>query len=360
MERFADELLAGLHAAPGINARATTIHPTRVSRSLIGRKVDEWATHIIRYPLHARHQAADVFHIIDHANAALLGALPADRTVVTCHDLMLLHAQANDIGFHGSPIAVRRFRWTTSFLKRAALVACVSQATADDATDLLQIHPERLRVIPPGINAVFRPMSNEARAAVRSGLDPTGSRALLLNVSTGAPYKNVVATLMVMRELGARGLDPVLLRVGQPLTARETAQAREMGVLGSVRELGFVSDPELAALYAAADLLLFPSTWEGFGWPPLEALACGTPSVIASECRAVVDNMGASVLAEPAHDIRSLASAAERLVTDPQLRATLVERGRPIVQGLTWRRTVEAYATVYREIAAQARRSGPR
>jgi glycosyltransferase involved in cell wall biosynthesis len=203
-------------------------------------------------------------------------------------------------------------------------------------------------------------MSDQARAEDRLALDPTGRRALVLHVSTGAPYKNVMATLMVIRELASRGLDPVLLRVGQPLSARETAHAREMGVLGSVRDHGLLSDAVLATMYSAADLLLFPSTWEGFGWPPLEALACGTPSVVASECRAVVDNMGPSALAEPGHDIRSLASAAERLVTSPKLRATLVELGRPIVQALTWGRTVEAYATVYREVAARARRSGPR
>jgi glycosyltransferase involved in cell wall biosynthesis len=167
-----------------------------------------------------------------------------------------------------------------------------------------------------------------------------------------------MATLMVIGQLASRGLDPVLLRVGQPLNLREAARARDMGLLGRVRELGSVGDAELARIYAAADLLLFPSTWEGFGWPPLEALACGTPSVVASECRAVVESMGPSALAEPAHDIRSLASAAERLVTNPTLRKSLVERGKPIVRALTWDRAVESYATVYRDVAARTRRSG--
>jgi glycosyltransferase involved in cell wall biosynthesis len=133
-----------------------------------------------------------------------------------------------------------------------------------------------------------------------------------------------------------------------------------MGVLDSVREFGRASDQELARLYSAADVLLFPSKWEGFGAPPLEALACGTPSVVASECRSVVDLLGDAALAEPADDIRALASAIEMIVTTPALRATLVERGRSRVQALTWRRTSEAYVVAYEEIAAAAGRSSAR
>jgi len=273
---------------------------------------------------------------------------------------MLLHAESKDIGWRGSPIAVRRFRWATSFLRRAALVACVSEATASDVTELLHIDPTRIRVIPSGISASFAPLSDESRSEVRRAIDPTGRRALVLHVSSGPPYKNILGTLQVIRELQSRGLDPVFVRAGKLLNADQVAQATEMGVLSSVREFGRVSDQELASLYAAADVLLFPSRWEGFGWPPLEALACGTPSVVASECRSVVDLLGDAGLAEPADDVRALASAVEMIVTTPALRETLVQRGRARVQGLTWRRTMEAYLVAYEDIVARTRDVHPR
>jgi glycosyltransferase involved in cell wall biosynthesis len=273
---------------------------------------------------------------------------------------MLLHAEKEDIGFRASRLLLRRFRWETSFLRRAALVACVSEATANDAIELLHLDPARVRVILQGISSSFVPTSDESRAEVRRALDPTGRRALVLQMSSGGAYKNIPGTLRVIRELRSRGLDPVLARVGEPLNAGQVAEATEMGVLDSVREFGRASDQELARLYSAADVLLFPSKWEGFGAPPLEALACGTPSVVASECRSVVDLLGDAALAEPADDIRALASAIEMIVTTPALRATLVERGRSRVQALTWRRTSEAYVVAYEEIAAAAGRSSAR
>ena len=172
----------------------------------------------------------------------------------------------------------------------------------------------------------------------------------MLHLSTGGAYKNVETTLRVIDALRSRDVEPLFLRVGSPLDAEQTSLARELGVLDLIREYGHVSDQELARLYAAADVLLFPSRWEGFGWPPLEALACGTPSVVASECRAVVDLLGDAALAEPAGDVRALASAVALIATEPSARAALVERGRDRVASLTWDRTVDAYAGVYGEI----------
>jgi glycosyltransferase involved in cell wall biosynthesis len=359
MERFADEMNAGLQGRPDVRVSETTIHASRLYAHRLWRRLDRYSSLFIRYPLHVRRQAARVYHIIDHSYGHLLGCIPAERAVITCHDLILLHAEREDIGFRGSRLLLRRFRWETSFLRRAAIVACVSEATASDAIELLHLDPARIRVIPMGISPSFVPISDESRAQVRRALDPTGRRALVLQVSSGAAYKNIPGTLRVIRELRSRGLDPVLARVGKPLNAEQVAHAKEMGVLSSVREFGRASDQELAGLYAAADVLLFPSRWEGFGWPPLEALACGTPSVVASECRSVVDLLGNAALAEPADDVRALASAVEMVVKTPALRATLVERGRARVHALTWPRTVEAYLMAYEEIAAGLR-SSPR
>ena len=256
----------------------------------------------------------------------------------------------------GGRLALRRFRWETSFLRRAALVACPSEATAVDVANLLHIDSSRIRVIPLGISSAFVAMDGAVRADLRRVIDPTSRRVLVLHVSTGGFYKNVGTTLRVIDALRSQALDPLLLRVGSPLDAGQASLARQLGVLGLTREFGRVTDEELARLYAVSDVLLFPSRWEGFGWPPLEALACGTPSVVASECRAVVDLIGDAALAEPVDDVRALASAVARIATNPEAREALVERGRARVAALTWGRTVDAYVEAYEEIARDARR----
>ena len=350
MERFADELVRGLAPDPSVVARETTIQASQLLGHRSMGRLDRYTSLFIRYPFHARRQSAEVYHIIDHSYGHLLGCIPAERAVITCHDLMLLHAERENIGFRGNRLALCRFRWETSFLRRAALVACPSNATAGDVADLLHIDSSHIRVIPLGISPAFVVPDDELLAETRRAINPSSRRAVVLHLSTGGAYKNVETTLRVIDALRSQALDPLLVRVGSPLNIEQTSLARKLGVLDRIREYGSVSDVDLARIYAAADVLLFPSRWEGFGWPPVEALACGTPSVVASECRAVVDLVGDAALAEPADDVQALASAVALIVTKPTVREALVERGRARVAALTWERTVNAYADVYREI----------
>jgi len=354
MERFPDELASQLRLRHRVRVRETTIHASVLVRNRWGRRLDRQASLLVRYPAHVRRQSADVFHIVDHAYAHLTRSLPRGRAVVTCHDLMLLHAELEDVGFRGGRMKVRRFRWFTSFLRQAGLVACDSQATADDVTGIVGVPPSRVRVIPLGVSPVFSQPSQESRRETRRRLDQTGAGTILMHVSSGGGYKNVPGTIRVLGALRSRGVDARLVRVGVPLDPTDTALAQQLGVLDHVQEFRAIPDEEVAALYGAADVLLFPSRWEGFGWPPLEALACGTPSVIASECRSVVDLLGDAALAEPAADVAAMADAVERIITDDGLRRGLVERGRRRVAALTWERTAEAYEGAYEEIAAQA------
>ena len=123
MERFPDELASQLRLRHRVRVRETTIHASVLVRNRWGRRLDRQASLLVRYPAHVRRQSADVFHIVDHAYAHLTRSLPRGRAVVTCHDLMLLHAELEDVGFRGGRMKVRRFRWFTSFLRQAGLVA---------------------------------------------------------------------------------------------------------------------------------------------------------------------------------------------------------------------------------------------
>lgn len=309
MERFPDELARQLRQRGNVRVDETAIRGSALARSRWGRYLDRQSSLMVRYPVHVRRQSADIFHIVDHSYAHLTGWVPRGRALVTCHDLMLLHAERHDIGFRGSRLGVARFRWAASFLGHAGLVACDSEATADDVADLIRVPQSRIRVIPLGVSAAFTKRPEEVRRMTRRRLDPTGSRAIVMHVSTGLGYKNIRGTLQALGALHSRGIDAILVRVGVPLGPIDTRLARDLGLSDRISEFNGITDEDLADLYRAADVLLFPSRWEGFGWPPLEALACGTP-VIARASAGLTDLIdGRAAFGVERSDVSALADA---------------------------------------------------
>jgi len=128
----------------------------------------------------------------------------------------------------------------------------------------------------------------------------------------GGPRKNVVGTLRVLSKLRAGGLDVALVRVGSPLVGEEPELARSLGIERSVLDMGVISDDRLVELYNACDVFLFPSYYEGFGWPPLEAMACGTPAVV-STADPFPEILGDAALAAAADDVDGLAEQVSSL-----------------------------------------------
>ncbi|MPZ99203.1 MAG: glycosyltransferase [Dehalococcoidia bacterium] len=350
MERYADEIQQGFQDRAGWEvSSASTGRASALASRFRLQRLERAVARVWSYPRLVRRLPADVFHIVDHSYAELLGALPQSRTVVTCHDLMLLRAEVSDIGFRGRRPTVRRFRRRVEHLRRAARVVCVSATTARDVRELLGVEEERLRVIPNGISAAFYPLPAERVQAARTEA-LGGHRHSLLHVSTGDPYKNVETTLHVLARLRAQGLDVCLLRVGVALTDAQRALSRELRVDPAVIEQGRVDDARLVELYNLADVLIFPSTYEGFGWPPLEAMACGTP-VVTSDCDALAEVVGDAGLMAAPRDVEGLAAAVERLLTDDAVAAEYRRRGVARAAEFTWARTIEGLAEVYREVA---------
>jgi len=143
------------------------------------------------------------------------------------------------------------------------------------------------------------------------------------------------------------------VRVGRALPGEERALADRLGVADSVVELGHVPDEEIPALYNATDLLLFPSLYEGFGWPPLEAMASGTP-VVCSRAGSLDEVVGDAALTADPEDVEALTWHAAAALTDGKLRATLIDRGLAHAARFNWDRTAEQMIALYRDVAAKA------
>jgi glycosyltransferase involved in cell wall biosynthesis len=355
MERFADGLEAALVGSSRILVTSRTVNESRRARRLGLSAPAGYLTRLIRYPLAAARIRADVRHIIDQGYAHVAALLPHERTVVTCHDLMLLRAEEGGAGFRGRRTSVIRYRWSTSFLRRVARVVCVSDSTRADVMRLCGVPDERIRVVPPGIERHFRPLADAHRASLRLTI-PRARTHILLHVSTGHPYKNAEQTVRILRGLSASGLDLCLVRVGRSLSREELRLARELNVHDRIIELGIVSDARLVEVYNAADVLVFPSHYEGFGWPPLEAMACGTP-VVVSSAPALVEVVGDAGLIASATDTKGLVAAVAATLESVALRRKLVAKGIERAAAYSWHRTAAAYEEVYLEVFGESERT---
>lgn len=317
-------------------------------------KTLEYLARYVVYPVSLRHRTADVYHVVDHAYGHLIPPLPMRRTVVTCHDLMLLRLAAGEFGrtFRRCRLAAALLRFSVGFLRRAAVVVTVSQATAGDVVRRLGVSPERVRVIPHGVDPLFQPPPDaDSKRRAREQLVP-GERPVLLHVGNNWFYKNVegvMRALALLRTKDARR-DPILLKVGKGLSPSQRELARSLGVTDCIRTLGCLSSGELRAVYWGSDVLVFPSWWEGFGWPPLEAMASGTP-VVCSNRGALGEVVGEAAAIVRPEDPSDIASAVQRILSDGQFRDTLIRAGHDRSRQFTWERAARQTYEVYEAVA---------
>jgi glycosyltransferase involved in cell wall biosynthesis len=356
MKLYADRLSRGLHN----HCAVESVVPWRqasvaaASRHGVAAKALDYVARYGVYPPSLIGRRGDIFHVVDHAYAHLLCCLPPRRTVVTCHDLMLLR-MARD-GFDPSyvipPVAARLLSFSLRFLKRAAMVIADSQATADDLVKYLKIPREQIRVVHLGIDPMFAPPSGpDGRQVARARWGFEGRR-VLLHVGNNWFYKNlegVIRALAVLKDESGEDC-PTLVKAGKGLTTEQRKLASELEVEGHIRELGVLNNVDLQAVYHAADMLVFPSWWEGFGWPPLEAMASGTP-VICSDRGSLGEVAGDAALIVNPEEPEEIADAIIRVLHDENLRQSLITKGLERAKQFTWERAAEQTFEVYREVA---------
>ncbi|MBI4498383.1 MAG: glycosyltransferase family 4 protein [Chloroflexi bacterium] len=303
--------------------------------------------HRLRLPVPAEvfTGACDIFHAPDYA----LPPLRRSKGIVTVHDL----------GFVRNPAwyvpALTRYlsRAVPDAVRRADLVLADSVATKQDLVAWLGIAPERVAVVYGGVAPHFQPRRDAA--AVRQIRERYGLPGpYLLSVSTLEPRKNLVRLLEAYAQLRARRspVPDLAIAGGRGWLFEEIdRRTEELALGGAVRFLSYVPDADLPALLSLAEALVFPSLYEGFGLPPLEAMACGTP-VVASTAPCLPEVLGDAALLVDPLDVEGLANALGRVLEDRSLRAALIARGHERAQAFRWDRAARDVLAVYERLGA--------
>lgn len=282
----------------------------------------------------------DCCHILDGSHAYVAEWLDPARCIVTCHDLIpALQAEGRLPGTPGR-LAVAIVTRSMRVLARARHVVAVSDSTRRDAIRLAGLDPERVSVIP---NALA-PEWLDLRALPLAAAPPANPPAIL-HIGNNAPYKNRAGVIRVFAQVRRRLVARMIMAGAESDSVLERLAA-EQGVATDIEWVPQVPESRLRALYRSASLLLFPSLYEGFGWPVLEAMACGCP-VVCSNAGSLPEVAGNAALMAAPDDESALAAHCVAVLEDSGLRASLVEQGTRRVAGFTTTRMIEGIRRIY-------------
>ena len=368
MRRFARMLLDGLRA----RGRAVDLVTPGVwfARSLpTTRGPGKWLAYLdkfVLFPWTLRRRvralgAGGIVQICDHSNAMyVLAAGSAGHPVlVVCHDLGAVRGALGEPTDVSASRAGRVLqRWIARSLGLADLIACVSTATELDVKRLIRRPdgslPRTERVL-NGFNAPFSVLPSDETRARLAAVPGLGSSApFVLNVGSSLPRKNRAGVVRIFASLKDYWPDGWLVFAGESLTDDVRRVAAALGVSDRIVEVVKPSGVVLEALYNGAAALLFPSRFEGFGWPAIEAQACGCP-VLCSDAGSLPEVVGGSGFIRSADDEQAFADELQRLLCHPAARARRVEAGLANVLRFRTDGMLDHYVRLHDELAGATR-----
>jgi glycosyltransferase involved in cell wall biosynthesis len=280
---------------------------------------------------------------------------PTGRTpaILTVHDLSFLRLPQ----FFVSGFREFLEKAVSRAVKRARHVLADSECTRRDLMELMGVEPERVSVLYPGVESRFQPVRDaETLNWVRNRYQLPGR--FVLGLSTLQPRKNFEGLIEAFSLLlAARGGEPEIADLDLVIGGGRgwmyeglSSKVERLGLVERIHFVGFVGDDDLPALYSLASAFAFPTWYEGFGLPVLEAMACGTP-VVAADNSSLPEVVGEAGLLVDAADPGALAEALARLLTDPGLEAQLATAGRRQARRFTWEGAARQLLELYHSVA---------
>lgn len=353
MKLIADMLFEGL-SARGIEV--TLLCPHQVIglggwNEGIFSKITGYIDKLVIFPFHLKKMAkkTDIVHVTDHSNAFYIGHLGDKLTLVTCHDVLALKGAFGE-NLDCKPSWTGQFlqKWILKGLNRADAIACVSAYTRRELLPFIQ-RKEKISVIMEGLN---RPFRIKEENYVRSGLSELDKDIMpghyILHVGTNHRRKNREGLIRIFAKLKDRWGGRLVL-VGSNLDERLKDLCERFGITDRISDLGRIDFNSLELLYNGAFTFVYPSRFEGYGWPIIEAQSCGCPVVCSSDCgpfSEIVD--GSAVLCDSSNE-EGFAEAILSL-QDVVLRKQLIAKGLENVKRFSRDQMIDSYLELYEKL----------
>jgi len=322
----------GRFASPGLALKLSRLPTSRPVVRIFWEQVVQ--------PFALQKERVDLLHALAFVTP-LLSPCPA---VVTIYDLSFLLY----------PESFKRSKnfylglFTRLSARRARRIIAISESTKQDVIRLLGVSPEKVEVVYCGIDETFRPLAGDQVAAFRS--KRSLPERFILFVGTIEPRKNVTRLIEAFANLHTRRLTDLKLVIGGAkgwFYEDVFTRVEELGLEGEVMFPGYIPVSELPLWYNAAELFVYPSLYEGFGLPPLEAMACGTP-VVTANTSSLPEVVGEAGLTVDPLDAEGLAETIRRALDDGALRREMKERGLQRAKGFSWTKAAQETVQVYR------------
>jgi glycosyltransferase involved in cell wall biosynthesis len=302
--------------------------------------------------LPAERRRRTVVHICDHSNSPYVAHLDGWPHVVTCHDVIAIQQAAGKlpaprVGWTGRILQ----QWILRGLRRAQWIACVSDNSRKDLLQCTDRPPARALTILSQLNHSYAPIVRTRAWDLLNGVIPQRPGKLVLHVGNNSWYKNRDGVLRIFAK--ARAMAPAtrpwLVIIGREFTGEQDEAIAGLGLSDCIHRVPETSTEQLQAAYSVADAFLFPSLYEGFGWPPIEAQACGCP-VVAGTGGSLAEVLGDSALTAVANEEDRLARYLADVLEDPTLRESLQKRGQQNVDRFRAPRMIDEYVALYERI----------
>jgi glycosyltransferase involved in cell wall biosynthesis len=337
--RYPRELLTALRRRPDVDVHPITSMGRR-ARGTGSRILQGLVREGVYYPFGIARKARALGVDLVHCPAAFSPWVRDRPLVLTVHDLLPFRYPEL---FQRVVVTHARLTWGAT-LRRSRRALTGSAHTRGELIELFDLDPECVVVTPYGVSERFRPEPPDPEwLARRFGID----RRFVLCVGTLEPRKNLPGVLRAYRLLSETVDDCLLVIAGGRGWRNESFEAELAQSSRGVRLTGFVKDDELVRLYAAAACFVYPSLYEGFGLPVLEAMACGAP-VVTSDSTSLPEVAGDAALLVDPRDTRAIASAAEEILSSAERAAELRARGLRRAAEHSWDACAEATVGAYR------------
>lgn len=360
MSRYGDLLESGLSKVDGIQAtRLQLALPESVFRKL-PRRLRSWVHHAwVRTTagIRIRSQRADLAHVLDGSHAYVASGLGALPVAITCHDVIPLKQLKGDFNQEKpGKLASKLIHSSIRGIENADFVIADSDSTKCDLVRLASIDRGKISVVHIAMDSGI--FSDEQDQCI-SKLPPTSlGQPFIFHIGNEAFYKNRQGVLRIFAKV-KKQMDVRLVLAGSTPSSELQAQINELGIGDLVDFVANPDDRQISACYSSAALLLFPSIYEGFGWPPLEAMAHDCP-VVCSNAASLPEVVGDAALLAPVDDEDQLAEHCISILQNPSLAESLVQKGRARLELFIVDKMIDELTAVYsRVLDNHPRGSGP-